>query len=494
MANVILDFEKPIAELEEQILALENNSENDRDTSHEIRALRRKLEKTKKDIFDNLTPWQRVQLARHPQRPYALDYIERIFTDFIEFHGDRRFADDPAIVGGFAKLNGQPVMVIGTQKGRNTKESVFRNFGCPHPEGYRKALRLMELADLANVPIVTLIDTPGAFPGVASEERHIGEAIAVNLRDMFALNVPVVSVVIGEGGSGGALGLGVGNKVLLMENAYYSVITPEGCAAILWNDRSYTEKAAAALNLTAADLLRLNLIDDVVKEPVGGAHIDYDGAAANVAEAIEQTLHKLKRYSPKQLRDQRYKRFRSIDFYKEPRLSKSERSKPKDDGSISGAAAKVDIRSASINDVQKIHDLLAVFAKEHLLLPRPQLDILERINNFRVAYVNGQFAGCVAMRDYGNDLYEIRSLAVSKAFQNNGIASKLVRESIKTLSDAGKTARVFALTYRDNFFKNLGFSVVDKEQFPEKIWSDCEQCPKFHKCDEIAVMMQLPAK
>ncbi len=495
MANTILDFEKPIAELEEQILTLENGGNaEERDTAHEIRSLRRKLEKTKKEIFGNLTPWQRVQLARHPNRPYALDYIERIFTDFIEFHGDRRFADDPAVVGGFAKLNGTPVMVIGTQKGRNTKESVFRNFGCPHPEGYRKALRLMELADLANVPIVTLIDTPGAFPGVASEERHIGEAIAVNLRDMFALNVPVVSVVIGEGGSGGALGLGVGNKVLLMENAYYSVITPEGCAAILWNDRSYTEKAAAALNLTASDLLRLRLIDDVVEEPVGGAHSDYDTAAANVADAIEKALHKLKRYTPKQLRDQRYKRFRDIDFYNEPQQSRKERSKPKDDGSISGAAAKVDIRPASINDVQKIHDLLLVFAKEHLLLPRPQLDILERIGNFRVAYVNGQFAGCVAMRDYGNDLYEIRSLAVSKAFHNNGIASKLVRECIRPLNESGKEARVFALTYRDNFFKNLGFSVVDKELFPEKIWSDCEQCPKFHNCDEIAVMLQLPLK
>ena len=256
----------------------------------------------------------------------------------------------------------------------------------------------------------------------------------------------------------------------------------------------YTEKAAAALNLTASDLLRLRLIDDVVEEPVGGAHSDYDTAAANVADAIEKALHKLKRYTPKQLRDQRYKRFRDIDFYNEPQQSRKERSKPKDDGSISGAAAKVDIRPASINDVQKIHDLLLVFAKEHLLLPRPQLDILERIGNFRVAYVNGQFAGCVAMRDYGNDLYEIRSLAVSKAFHYNGIASKLVRECIRPLNESGKEARVFALTYRDNFFKNLGFSVVDKELFPEKIWSDCEQCPKFHNCDEIAVMLQLPLK
>lgn len=318
MANVVLEFEKPVAELEAQLEAWENPAGGDTvHTDKEVKTLKKQIDSLKKKVYGNLTPWQKVQLARHPNRPYTLDYIERIFTDFTEFHGDRRFADDPAIVGGFAKLNGMPVMVIGTQKGRNTKESVFRNFGCPHPEGYRKALRLMQIAQLANRPIITLIDTPGAFPGVASEERHIGEAIAVNLREMFALTVPVLCVVIGEGGSGGALGLGVGNKVFLLENAYYSVITPEGCAAILWKDRAYTEKAAAALSLTGSDLLRLNLIDGTFPEPLGGAHADYDQAADMLKEGIVTELQKLMKMSPEELKNQRYERFRSIRFFQE---------------------------------------------------------------------------------------------------------------------------------------------------------------------------------
>ena len=251
-----------------------------------------------------------------------MDYIERIFTDFLEFHGDRRYADDPAIVGGFAKLDGKSVMVIGTQKGRNTKENVFRNFGCPHPEGYRKALRLMKMADLAGVPVITFIDTPGAFPGVASEERHIGEAIAVNLRDMFALTVPVVAVVIGEGGSGGALGIGVGNTVLIMENAYYSVITPEGCAAILWKDRAYSEKAAEALHLTAGDLTELGLVDGIVKEPLGGAHKDYDAAAELLKKSVVSALGRYEKMSGDELKESRYERFRRIAFYNEPSAAK----------------------------------------------------------------------------------------------------------------------------------------------------------------------------
>ena len=319
MANVILEFEKPVAELEARLEAWENPVDGDTaQTEEEINELRKQLEELKESVYDHITPWQKVQLARHPNRPYTLDYIERIFTDFTEFHGDRRFADDPAIVGGFAKFNGMPVMVIGTQKGRNTKESVFRNFGCPHPEGYRKALRLMQMAQLANRPIITLIDTPGAFPGVASEERHIGEAIAVNLREMFSFTVPILCVVIGEGGSGGALGLGVGNKVFLLENAYYSVITPEGCAAILWKDRAYSEKAAAALNLTGSDLLRLNIIDGTFPEPPGGAHRDYDQAAAMLKEGIAAELQKLMKMSPEELKNQRYERFRSIHFFQEP--------------------------------------------------------------------------------------------------------------------------------------------------------------------------------
>lgn len=320
MANAVLEFEKPIAELENKLAEWETLSASSNiNVGDEMSLLRKKLEETKKSIYESLTPWQRVQLARHPNRPYMLDYVERLFTDFLEFHGDRRYADDAAIVGGFAKLDGKPVMLIGTQKGRNTKENVFRNFGCPHPEGYRKALRLMQLADNAGVPIVCLIDTPGAFPGVASEERHIGEAIAVNLREMYGLRVPVLAVVIGEGGSGGALGIGVGNKILIMENAYYSVITPEGCAAILWKDRTFSAKAAEALRLTGKDLKELKLVDEIIPEPVGGAHRDYDGAAQLLKAAIKKNLAAYDDKSEEEIIQDRYERFRKIAFYSEPK-------------------------------------------------------------------------------------------------------------------------------------------------------------------------------
>ncbi len=319
MPEIILDFEKPIEQMAARQAELEKTLSSNPEIAEELQNLKKKIDETKAAIYSNLTPWQRVQLARHPNRPYTLDYIERIFTDFLEFHGDRRYADDPAIVGGFAKLDGRPVMVIGTQKGRNTKENVFRNFGCPHPEGYRKALRLMKLAELSRTPVITFIDTPGAFPGVASEERHIGEAIAVNLRDMFALTVPVICVVIGEGGSGGALGIGVGNTVLIMENAYYSVITPEGCAAILWKDRAYSEKAAEALHLTAKDLKSLGLVDGTVPEPLGGAHKDYDKAAQLLKKSVLSALASLSEQSPDELKNSRYERFRKISFYNEPK-------------------------------------------------------------------------------------------------------------------------------------------------------------------------------
>ena len=319
MSVVTLEFEKPIAELEAKLAEWESlSSSSNIDSSDEVNALKAKIEAMKKSIYGALTPWQRVQLARHPNRPYTLDYIERFCTDFLEFHGDRRYADDLAIVGGFAKIDNIPVMVIGTQKGRNTKENVMRNFGCPHPEGYRKALRMMQLAEMAKLPIITFIDTPGAFPGVASEERHIGEAIAVNLREMFSFTVPIICVVIGEGGSGGALGIGVGNKVMIMENAYYSVITPEGCAAILWKDRAYSAKAAEALKLTASDLLKLKLVDGIVEEPLGGAHKDYDAAAEKLKEAILKSLKEFGNCTPEQLREQRYDRFRNVKFYAEP--------------------------------------------------------------------------------------------------------------------------------------------------------------------------------
>ena len=318
MSEIFLDFEKPVAELQKKIDELQQYSaKNHIDVSAELAALDARIRQTREDIYSHLTPWQRVQLARHPERPYTLDYIARMFTDYIELAGDRRFRDDKSVVGGFAKFNGKPLMVIGTQKGRDMKSNVYRNFGWPNPEGYRKALRLMKIAELAGAPVVTFIDTPGAFPGIASEERHIGEAIAVNLRDMFLLKVPVVSVVIGEGGSGGALGLGVGNRILALENSYYSVITPEGCAAILWKDRKFAPQAAEALQLTAQKLAEYGIADAIVPEPVGGAQHDYDLAAANLSAELSKQLSELKKLSPTRLREQRYAKFRQIGHYVE---------------------------------------------------------------------------------------------------------------------------------------------------------------------------------
>ncbi len=318
MANPCLDFEKPIFELEKKLADWKNfSAENDIDVSEEMDSLQKKIQELMKKTYTNLSPWQRVQLARHPKRPYTLDYINEIFTDFIEFHGDRRYSDDTAMVGGFAKIDGKKVMVIGTQKGRDMKENVFRNFGLPQPEGYRKALRLMKLADKSGAPIITFIDTPGAFPGVESEERHIAEAIAVNLREMFSLTVPVICITVGEGGSGGAIGIGVGNRILILENAYYSVITPEGCAAILWKDRKYSEKAADALNLTAGKLKELNIADEVIPEPLGGAHRDYDTTAAAVKKSIKSHLQALGKLSPKKLKEQRHEKFRKMGEFME---------------------------------------------------------------------------------------------------------------------------------------------------------------------------------
>ena len=308
-----LDFEKQISELQGKINELEAFSKTSGiDCSEQIEALNQHLDKMKAEVYANLSAWQRIQLSRHPGRPYALDYIERIFNNFCELSGDRRFKDDKAIVGGFAKLINQPVMVIGTQKGRDMKSNVYRNFGWPHPEGYRKANRLMRLADKAQVPVICLIDTPGAFPGIASEERHIAEAIAANLRDMFELTVPVIAVIIGEGGSGGAIGLGVGNSILVMENAYYSVITPEGCAAILWKDRKYAPQAADALKLTADKLIELGIADEIVPEPFGGAHNNFDEAAKLLAEVLKKHLDKLGKLSGEEIKEQRYAKFRAM--------------------------------------------------------------------------------------------------------------------------------------------------------------------------------------
>ena len=316
--RIVLDFEKPVAELEAKLRDLEQLGVSGHVVmDEEIASFKKKLDETKLRTYAALSPWQRVQMARHPNRPYTMDYIDRLFTDFLELHGDRRYADDAAIIGGFAKLDGRPVLVLGTQKGRNTRDNVLRNFGCPHPEGYRKALRIMQLADKSHIPIFCLIDTPGAFPGIASEERHIGEAIAVNLREMFRLSVPIIVTVIGEGGSGGALGIGIGNRVLLLENSYYSVITPEGCAAILWKDRAFSAKAAESLKLTATDLAKLDIIDDIVKEPLGGAHQDPDLAATLLKEALLRHLAELDELSGEELREQRYQRFRKLGVFNE---------------------------------------------------------------------------------------------------------------------------------------------------------------------------------
>jgi acetyl-CoA carboxylase carboxyl transferase subunit alpha len=325
-----LEFEKPVVELEQTLESLRKQSQEQKiDLSAQIKAIEDKLETTKKQIYTTLTPWQRVQLARHPRRPYMLDYVQRIATDFIELHGDRRFADDHAIIGGLATIGEERVMVIGQQKGRDTKENLMRNFGCAHPEGYRKALRLMQLAEKFELPVVCFIDTPGAYPGIGAEERHIAEAIAVNLREMMALTNPLIAVVIGEGGSGGALGIGVCDRVLILENAYYSVISPEGCAAILWKDRAAAPQAAAALKLTAKDLLELGIVDEVLPEPLGGAQKDYDATAATVKAAILKEIAALRVLKQAELLDARYAKFRKmgvIDHRQTPRRAQAAKS------------------------------------------------------------------------------------------------------------------------------------------------------------------------
>jgi acetyl-CoA carboxylase carboxyl transferase subunit alpha len=310
-----LDFEKPIVELQRKLDDLRKHPEAHSlgiSLEEEIAQIERKLEETRKNIFTDLTPWQRVQLARHPKRPFALDYFTSAFTDFDEIHGDRLFSDDRAIVSGFAKLGDHRVVVIGTQKGRDTKENIKRNFGSAHPEGYRKAMRVMKMADKFGLPVISLIDTAGAYPGIGAEERHIAEAIAVNLREMMLLEVPIIAAVIGEGGSGGALGIGIADRVLILENAYYSVISPEGCAAILWKDRSAAARAAEALRITARDLRELGLVDEVVPEPLGGAHNDPDVASQNLKSALLRHLDELVALSGPERMEKRYQKFRAF--------------------------------------------------------------------------------------------------------------------------------------------------------------------------------------
>jgi acetyl-CoA carboxylase carboxyl transferase subunit alpha len=313
-----LEFERPLRELEKQIEHLNQRAlESKLDVSVEITAIERKLAETQRAIYSNLTPWQRVQIARHPKRPYALDYVGLICENFQELHGDRHFKDDRALVGGTAFFGTQPVMVIAQQKGRETKEKIERNFGMPQPEGYRKALRLMRLAEKFGLPVLSFIDTPGAYPGIGSEERHVSEAIAVNLREMAMLRTPTICVIVGEGGSGGALGIGVTDRVLIFENSYYSVISPEGCAAILWKDRAAAPEAAEALKLSADTLEKLGIVDEIITEPFGGAHNKPEQAAATLKYALQKHLNDLLALSAERLRETRYERYRHLGVYEE---------------------------------------------------------------------------------------------------------------------------------------------------------------------------------
>lgn len=314
----VLEFEKPLRELAKQLDELRQQSiETNVDLATEIHAIEGKIEAMQRDIYSNLTPWQKVQIARHPRRPYALDYVGMICEGFQELHGDRQFKDDQALVGGPAFFNGDAVMIIAQQKGRDTKEKIARNFGMAQPEGYRKALRLMRMAEKFGLPVLAFIDTPGAFPGIESEARHVSEAIAVNLREMAMLRTPTISVVVGEGGSGGALGIGVTDRVLIFENSYYSVISPEGCAAILWKDGAAAPKAAAALKLSADHLEKLGVVDEVIAEPLGGAHNDPAQAASALKYALQKHLNDLRALAGDKLLDTRYERYRHLGVFEE---------------------------------------------------------------------------------------------------------------------------------------------------------------------------------
>jgi len=310
-----LEFEKPVLELENRIAEL--RASEDTQARDEIARLEERLQRLQQKIYGGLTAWQRAQLARHPKRPHTLDFFNLLLEDFVELHGDRVFGDDKAIVGGLARFDGEPVVVLGHQKGRDTRENIARNFGMPHPEGYRKALRLMQLAAKFGKPILSFIDTPGAYPGLGAEERGQAEAIARNLREMAGLPTPIVCVVTGEGGSGGALAIGVGNRVLMLEHAIYSVISPEGCAAILWADAAKASEAAGLMRITAPDLLRLGVIDGIVPEPAGGAHRNWEATAANLRGALRDQLWELKSKSPEQLVEERYDKFRRIGDFEE---------------------------------------------------------------------------------------------------------------------------------------------------------------------------------
>ena len=318
-----LDFEKPIIDLERKIEELSEISFADDDVLNtDIEKLKKRVENLRDSIFSNLTRWQRVQLARHPDRPYTLDYIYKITDNFVELHGDRSYADDKALVGGLATINGISVMIMGHQKGRDTKSRQYRNFGMPNPEGYRKALRLMKIAEKFDIPVITMLDTPGAYPGLEAEQRGQAEAIARNLMEMATLKVPIITIVIGEGASGGALGIGMGNEVYMMENTWYSVISPESCSSILWKNWEYKEQAASALKLTAGDLMELKVIDGVIKEPRGGAHRDHEAAAEAVKKQILTSLKRLKKMKADKIVSQRIEKYSSIGVYDKATVSR----------------------------------------------------------------------------------------------------------------------------------------------------------------------------
>lgn len=316
--TTVLDFEKPIMEIQEKIEELKKISmESGMDLNKEIETFEQQAEDYKKDLYENLKPAQKLQIARHPERPNFLDYVSNICTDFIELHGDREGMDDRAIIGGLAKIDGKPVMIVGTMKGKSTKENLEYNFGMPQPQGYRKALRLFKHASKFKLPIVTLIDTPGAYPGISAEETGQGVAIAVNLREMAKLEVPVIAIITGEGCSGGALGLAVANKVFLLEHAYYTVISPEGCASILWRDAARASDAAEALKITAPDLMKFGIIDDSIKEPLGGAHNDYELVCEEMKKTIKTNIEELSKLSASELKTQRYEKFRKMGAFLE---------------------------------------------------------------------------------------------------------------------------------------------------------------------------------
>jgi len=315
------DFEKPIIELEKKIEELKGfSTDKNVDLSQEIKNLEIKLSSLKKEIYSNLSPWQKVQISRHPNRPTTLDYIDMIMENFVSLCGDRLYGEDKAMISGFAMLGNKKVAVIGHQKGKDTKENIERNFGCAHPEGYRKAMRVMKLAERFSMPIVCFVDTPGAYPGIGAEERGQAQAIAENIRDMFSLKIPIVVTIIGEGGSGGALGIGVGDKVLIMEYAYYSVISPEGCAAILWKDAKMREEAAKVLKLTGEDLIKLGIVDEIIKESEGGAHRGYQETADNLKQAIGKSLIEVSGLSCEDILNRRYSRYRKIGIFKDSPL------------------------------------------------------------------------------------------------------------------------------------------------------------------------------